>query len=244
MTEKKNNFFKSSLLLLGALYFTGCSETIKNADEVKPTPPANVENKTAKDDKFVDPSILIKKAVPAQKAAPVAQKQKTSEPNYKKMKAEQLVVEAERIYSSYIASNVLEEKKALGAKALKLFEKAANKGNGYACRRLGLEHSDFCFDDLTPLNYAEAFKWFQKGVELYDSESALHLSQFYFEGWGCKKDADKARILLLQSAKQGSLNAAHRALKLEKKKELMMTKEDKKELIKLDKIRNDTITLK
>ncbi|MDR0632861.1 MAG: sel1 repeat family protein [Holosporales bacterium] len=151
--------------------------------------------------------------------------------------AESLVERAERCYSG------------IGAKknihlSLSLFAKAADKGSGYACRRLGLEYSDFAFNDATPRDHKKARKWFEKGAELGDAECAFYLSQFVFEGWGGAKDEQKATELLISAARKDSMAAAHRAVKLAKKKLITLSAEDEKNFYVLDKRLRNAVTLR
>jgi TPR repeat protein len=129
-------------------------------------------------------------------------------------------------------------------KALALFNEAAEKGSGYACRRLGLEYSDYAFERLTPNDNVKAAQWFRKGADLNDPESMFYLSEFLFQGKGVQKDEQQGTEMLIKAAKSGSEAAAHRAVKLERNKKLKLSKSDKEAFCKLDKHFRDAITLR
>lgn len=152
--------------------------------------------------------------------------------------AENLILLAEKHYNGMggVKKNV--------PKALEFFVKAAEKGSGYACRRLGLEYSDFAFDDLTPKDYTKARKWFEKGTELGDAESMFYLSEFVFEGRGGPKDEKRGTELLLLAARHKSQGAAHRAIKLANKGSITLSPEDKKDFYVLDKHLRNAIALR
>ncbi|MDR3285769.1 MAG: sel1 repeat family protein [Holosporales bacterium] len=139
-----------------------------------------------------------------------------------------IILQAEKYYSG---AGVKKDIK----KSLDLFRKAAQNGSGYACKRLGLEYSDFALDDLTPRNNKVAREWFEKGSKLGDAESTFYLSQFVFEGWGGEKDEKKATELLISAAHAKSKSAAHRVIKLSKKGNIKISDEDKRNFYALDK---------
>ncbi|MDR0631450.1 MAG: sel1 repeat family protein [Holosporales bacterium] len=120
------------------------------------------------------------------------------------------------------------------AKSIQYFLKAAELGSGYACRRMGMEYSDFAFEDPTPRDDAKARKWFERGDELGDSESTYYLSEFVFQGRGGPKDEKRATALLIKAGKLGSQRAAHRALKLEHKHTISLSQDDKRDFFVLD----------
>ncbi|MDR1208123.1 MAG: sel1 repeat family protein [Holosporales bacterium] len=118
--------------------------------------------------------------------------------------------------------------------SLKYFLKAAELGSGYACRRMGMEFSDFAFDDPTPRDDPKARAWFEKGAELGDSEATYYLSEFLFEGRGGPKDEKRATAMLIKAGNMKSQRAAHRALKLEHKGAIVLDQKDKREFFALD----------
>lgn len=150
---------------------------------------------------------------------------------------EDLVILAEKYY------NGIGVKKDI-VKGLSFFIQASEKGNGYACRRLGLEYSDFAFDDKTPRDDKKARAWFEKGVSLGDVESMFYLSEFVFEGRGGPKDEKRGTELLIQAARAKSQGAAHRIIKLANKGSITLSAEDKWNFYKLDKQLRDAITMR
>lgn len=152
---------------------------------------------------------------------------------------ENLVILAERFYNGIKCKRDIPQ-------AIKLFKEVANlqsgteHARGYACRRLGLEYSDFAFDDYTPRNDPEARRWFERGAALGDSESLFYLSQFVFEGRGGPKDEKRATQLLLSAARHNSQAAAHRVLKLAKNGSVKVSAEERAAFYRLDKhLRNE-----
>lgn len=129
-------------------------------------------------------------------------------------------------------------------KALQLFRAAADKGSGYACRRLGMEYSDFAFNDATPRDDKHAREWFEKGTKYGDAESMFYLSQFVFEGRGGPKDEKRGTQLLLKAARANSRAAAHRALKLSKHGGLSLSVKDRQAFYRLDKQLRDGVTVR
>ena len=151
---------------------------------------------------------------------------------------ERLVLLAEKYYNGFFG------KERDVPKALRLFTEAADRGSGYACRRLGLEYSDFAFDDFTPRDDRKARAWFEKGAALGDAGSMFHLSQFVFEGRGGPKDEQRGTELLLQAARLESQGAAHRAIKLAKTGSITLTPEDKRNFYILDKQLRNAVALR
>jgi TPR repeat protein len=149
--------------------------------------------------------------------------------------AEDLVILAEQYYNGLgVPQDIV--------KALAYFAEAAAKGSGYACRRLGLEYSDFAFDDKTPKDDVKARMWFEKGAQYGDAESMFYLSGLVFDGRGGDKDKNRGTQLLIQAANEGSHKAAHRALKLNKNGVLTLSHENQKMFIALDyQLRRDFI---
>lgn len=215
-----SKFLKNSSILITALALTSCTTSTETVDTPENLP-APIEKKT------MTPIVQKPQQSPAQLLKSVSIGNESPE---------NLVILAERYY------NGVRVKKDI-KKALKLFVKAAEKGNGYACRRLGLEYSDFAFDDLTPRDDQKARKWFEKGAKLGDSESMFYLSQFLFEGRGGPKDEAKASEILVSAARSNSRAAAHRALKLAKKHSISISQEDKAQFYLLDKNLHDAISL-
>lgn len=214
---------------LGALLLlSGCVQVQEPTDLV-PT-----SNQTAK---AASPT-QMSPIVDSQKSAANTRNQKSVKLDkaFQNMSSDDLALQAERLYNGYgIQRDV--------PKALGLFRLAAEKGSGYACRRLGLEYSDFAFDDFTPRDDKLARSWFEKGSKLGDSECMFYLSEFVFEGRGGPKDEQRATQLLLQSARSDSQAAAHRLLKLNRKGSLQISEEDKMHFYILDKqLRNNILS--
>jgi TPR repeat protein len=135
------------------------------------------------------------------------------------LSVDKLVSLAERHYSGLGVPQNIE-------KGLQYFVQAANAGSGYACRRMGMEYSDFALNDKTPRNYATARAWLEKGVALGDADSMFYLSDFLYNGRGGPVDKPRATKLLLNAAKSSSRGAAHRALKLSRTGALSISAED------------------
>lgn len=215
--KKRSCFALGTAGILGILWLTSCS-TVKEEPTAVPEPPAMSKPVTGKES-----PIKVLKSVSLQKEGP-----KT---------AEDLVVLAERHYNGFHTKRNVK-------KALELFVEAANKGSGYACRRLGLEYSDFAFDDLTPRDDPKARAWFEKGAELGDAESMFYLSQFVYEGRGGPKNEKRATELLLSAARHKSQAAAHRVVKLASRGTVTISDEEKRQFYRLDKQLRDGVTMR
>lgn len=236
---------KLGIAAVAACGLVGCSVIEKDENELpQPTLASHEENRAscalpASNSPVVQPSQTT--------VEPLTQKRKkkTKKPSAAvlkqekqgKMSGDELVLLAEKYY------NGIGETRDV-AKGLSYFVQAANAGNGYACRRLGMEYSDFAFDDKTPRDDKKARAWFEKGAALGDAESLFYLSQFVFEGRGGPKDERRATSLLVQAAQNRSQLAAHRALKLNKKGVVTLSNEDKWKFYKLDRDLHDNIALK
>jgi TPR repeat protein len=197
-----------------ALLAVGCS-TVDNTNKGDVHIAKKEVNGNAAEKKEMTP--LIDKPVHVLKAASISNES-----------PENLVILAEKAYNG-----ISEEKDIV--KALSLFIKAADKGSGYACRRLGLEYSDFAFDDKTPRDDKKARHWFEKGAAFGDADSMFFLSEFIFEGRGGPKDERRASELLVAAARANSHSAAHRAVKLSKRGSISLSPEDKSNFYVLDK---------
>jgi hypothetical protein len=194
-------------LCCAALLVTGC---VPDEEPIgTPVLPRKTESTKREMSTIVEPSIL-KKVV----------KNQTNDPDA-------LVSLAEKYYNGIGVSQDI-------VKALAYFIRAAELGSGYACRRLGMEYSDFAFDDKTPRDDAKARAWLEKGAKLGDPESTYYLSEFVYEGRGGPKDTARASQLLIQAAHLKCQLAAHRALKLQHKGTISFSIEDKKEFFVLD----------
>lgn len=219
----------------------GCSVTEKDADELPPpvlvsnekAPTANTSTAPAPSASTAQAKTTMEPVVQAKKRAakPAAVLKQT------KASGDELVLLAERHYNGIGCPRDV-------AKGLSYFVQAANAGNGYACRRLGMEYSDFAFDDQTPRDDKKARAWFEKGAALGDAEAMFYLSQFVFDGRGGPKDEQRGTALLIQAAQGRSQKAAHRALKLSKKGAFALSEKDKWDFYKLDKDLHDNIALK
>ncbi|MDR1907809.1 MAG: sel1 repeat family protein [Holosporales bacterium] len=146
----------------------------------------------------------------------------------KSLSVDEIVSLAEKYYNGIGVSQDI-------AKGLSYFVQAADLGSGYACRRLGIEYSDFAFDDKTPRDDAKARAWLEKGAQLGDADATYYLSEFVYEGRGGPKDPARASKLLIQAANMKSQGAAHRALKLARGGSLSISKEEQKNFFALDK---------
>lgn len=230
----KNGFRLGSIAFVGWTLI-GCSSIQEEKDVLPPPGTATQATQPAPEAKAKEsagsttmaPLVTGKKPTPAQTIKQAGSKSKT---------ADELVILAERYYSGIGETQDI-------VKGLSYFIQAANKGNGYACRRLGMEYSDFAFDDKTPRDDKKARAWFEKGAALGDSESMFYLSQFVFEGRGGEKDEARATSLLVQAAQNRSQKAAHRVLKLNKKGTVALSAKDKWDFYQLDKDLHDNITL-
>lgn len=208
-----------STFIPAALLVAGCA----NLQESTDVAPTSSSDHAATDKKEMSP-IVGRKVKQARKAS-----------SYADMSANDIAVLAEKYYNGYgVAKDI--------AKGLDLFRLAAEKGSGYACRRLGLEYSDFAFDDQTPRDDKMARSWFEKGAELQDAESMYYLSEFVYNGRGGPKDEKRGTELLLAAARLKSQGAAHRAVKLNRKGTLALSPEDKLSFYVLDKQLRDNVT--
>lgn len=221
--NRQNSRLKRTLGFGVALLLAGCDKLQEPIDIGSTPVPETPASSTAPGKKDMKP---IVKSTPSKRIKAAA---------HGDMSAEDLVLLAEKYYYGGKGT-----KKNI-AKALDLFREAAAKGSGYACRRLGLEYSDFAFDDLTPRDDKVARGWFEKGAQYGDAESMFYLSEFVFNGRGGPKDEQLGTEWLLKAARLSSQKAAHRAVKLDKKGTLLLPPEDKMRFYELDhQLHNET----
>ena len=81
-----------------------------------------------------------------------------------------------------------------------LIRRAAEKGFGPACTRMGLEEAKAGHKEAS-------FAWYQKGAQAKDPQGCLQAGLYYEAGQGCEKNLEKARELL-RRALEGSLEEA------------------------------------
>jgi len=91
--------------------------------------------------------------------------------------------------------------------ALGKLRKAAESGNAYAQRQLGLQY--FLGHDVA-LDNGEAVKWFQKAAEQGDAAGQYFLGMCYQKGIGINKDLAGSAKWLLKAAEQGLADAQYR----------------------------------
>lgn len=232
------NGLKLGIAALTAWGLSGCSVLEKDEHEL---PPPMLAPQTAEKESAASVSQTPAADQGQTQMKPVVKKEKKSAPaavlKQPKISPEELVVLAEKYYNGIGVTKDI-------VKGLSYFVQAAQAGNGYACRRLGMEYSDFAFDDKTPRDDKKARAWFEKGASLGDAESMFYLSQFVFEGRGGPKDEQRATSLLVQAAQNRSPKAAHRALKLSKKGTVTLSEKDKWDFYQLDVDLRNNIALK
>ncbi|GHS92085.1 hypothetical protein AGMMS49949_03560 [Alphaproteobacteria bacterium] len=222
---------KTYLLLSSAFFLSRCAPV--KTDDLEKSPVVAEKKVEAKKVSTPVVEAAARKAPAADAQKPTALLKAVSKQG---QTAEDLVLQAEKLYYGLNGPTDIK-------KGLKLLTKAAEKGSGYACRRMGLEYSDFAFNDLTPRDDKKARAWFEKGAGLGDSESVFYLSEFYFEGRGGAKDSVKATELLIRAARMKSRAAAHRVVKLAKKGAVTISESDKRDFYILDKQLRDSVTL-
>jgi TPR repeat protein len=197
--------------IIASVLVTGCVQDVTKCPVLlENKPERGSPNKTAASKAHESPQQVLKNSIEAQSSDP-----------------ETLVGIAEDYYNGNSVPRDI-------GKSIKYFLKAAELGSGYACRRMGMEYSDFAFDDPTPRDDPKARAWFEKGAKLGDSESAYYLSEFLFEGRGGSKDEKRATEMLIKAGNLKSQRAAHRALKLEHKGSIVLSQKDKREFFALD----------
>ncbi len=87
------------------------------------------------------------------------------------------------------------------AKARQWFLKAANAGNGRACRQLG----DMYYSGWgVPAAKGEAMKWYRKGSDKGDAEAQEKLADMYYYGEGAGRDYSEAFKLYRKAAETAS----------------------------------------
>lgn len=90
-------------------------------------------------------------------------------------------------------------------KAVKLFKKAARRGQDLALWHLGMAHREG-YGGLKKSDKL-AVKYWQQAAELGSSEGQASLGHMYLQGLGVKKDERKAHEWLAKAAEQGSEEA-------------------------------------
>lgn len=224
MASSKQISILCKTLGLGTAFLLASCDKLQEPVDVASTPTSEEAPAPTSSKKSMAPIVT---KTPAEKMKSAA---------YKDMSADDLALLAEQHYYGSRST-----KKDI-AKALDLFRQAAEKGSGYACRRLGLEYSDFAFDDLTPRDDEVARNWFEMGAKLGDAESVFYLSEFVYNGRGGPKDEQRGTELLLKAARLSSQKAAHRAVKLDRKGSLLLSQEDKIQFYALDKDLRKNVT--
>ena len=92
-------------------------------------------------------------------------------------------------------------------RAVELFRKAAEQGNGYAMRLLGDCYRSGCGVEK---DCAQAVEWYRKAAELGDKDACCWLGNYYYYGFGVEQDYAQAVEWYRKAAEEGDEYACYR----------------------------------
>lgn len=92
------------------------------------------------------------------------------------------------------------------AQALKLFRRAARRGNRNAMYNMGLYYE---YGRGVTKNLRRSFHWYIKAAQLGDSDAQCHVGYCYHEGEGVRRNEQEALRWYRQSAKDGNASAMY-----------------------------------